>query len=96
MPVSRVPSRPETLQGVEAVIDKDLATALLATELKADALLLLTDIDAVYIHWNTPDAKPLSLTTPQQLSKYHFAPGSMQPKVDAACRFAQRKAMATA
>ena len=78
-----------SIRGIEAVIDKDLATALLATELKADALLLLSDIDAVYIHWNTPDAKPLYLTTPHQLSKYHFAPGSMQPKVEAACRFAQ-------
>jgi carbamate kinase len=78
-----------SIRGVEAVIDKDLASALLAIELKADALLLLTDIDAVYIHWNTPDAKPLSLTTPEQLSNYHFASGSMQPKVEAACRFAK-------
>ena len=77
------------IRGVEAVIDKDLASALLATELKADALLLLTDIDAVYIHWNTPDAQPLSLTTPQQLSNYHFESGSMAPKVEAACRFVQ-------
>lgn len=77
------------IRGVEAVIDKDLATALLATELQADALLLLTDIDAVYIHWQTPDAQPLSLTTPEQLGNYHFASGSMAPKVEAACRFAK-------
>ena len=78
-----------TIRGVEAVIDKDLATALLATELQADALLLLTDVDAVYSKWNTPEARPIQVTTPQQLSKYSFAPGSMQPKVKAACRFVQ-------
>ncbi|MGK7897027.1 MAG: carbamate kinase [Xenococcus sp. (in: cyanobacteria)] len=78
-----------TIRGVEAVIDKDLATALLAIELQADMLLLLTDVDAVYNKWNTPEAQPIQVTTPQQLSKYNFAPGSMQPKVKAACRFVQ-------
>ncbi|MDJ0648639.1 MAG: carbamate kinase [Xenococcaceae cyanobacterium MO_188.B19] len=78
-----------SIRGVEAVIDKDLATALLATELQADALLLLTDVDAVYTNWNTPEAKPISRTTPQQLRNYSFAPGSMQPKVEAACRFVE-------
>ncbi len=73
--------------GVEAVIDKDLATALLATELQADALLLLTDVDGVYANWGTPEAQPIPMTTPQQLRNYSFAPGSMQPKVEAACRF---------
>jgi carbamate kinase len=73
--------------GIEAVIDKDLATALLATELQADALLLLTDVDAVYANWGTLEAQPIHITTPQQLSNYSFAPGSMQPKVEAACRF---------
>ena len=76
-----------SIRGVEAVIDKDLATALLATELQADGLLLLTDVDAVYTNWNTPEAQPIHRTTPQQLSNYSFAPGSMQPKVEAACRF---------
>jgi carbamate kinase len=78
-----------SIRGVEAVIDKDLATALLATELQADALLLLTDVDAVYANWDNPEAKPISLTTPQQLRNYSFAPGSMQPKVEAACRFVE-------
>ena len=76
-----------SIRGVEAVIDKDLATALLAIELKADVLLLLTDIDAVYTNWNTPEAKPISKITRQQLDNYSFAPGSMQPKVEAACHF---------
>jgi carbamate kinase len=87
IPVMITPSG--CIRGVEAVIDKDLATALLATELNADALLMLTDIDAVYIHWQTPDAQPLHLTTPQHLSNYDFASGSMAPKIEAACRFAQ-------
>ncbi len=84
-----------SIRGVEAVIDKDLATALLATELQADALLLLTDVDAVYTNWNTPEAQPIQAITPQQLRNYSFAPGSMQPKVEAACRFVEaRKGMA--
>jgi carbamate kinase len=76
-------------QGVEAVIDKDLAAALLATELKVDALLLLTDVDAVYENWNMPHARLLSEITPQQLRQLTFAPGSMAPKVEAACRFVE-------
>ncbi|MDJ0800324.1 MAG: carbamate kinase [Calothrix sp. MO_167.B12] len=75
------------LSGVEAVIDKDLAAALLAIELNADALLLLTDVDAVYTQWGSPKAQPLHLVTPQQLKNYTFAPGSMAPKVAAACQF---------
>ncbi|MGK7953278.1 MAG: carbamate kinase [Xenococcaceae cyanobacterium] len=80
-----------SIRGVEAVIDKDLATALLATELQADALLLLTDVDAVYTNWGTPEAQPISMITPQQLRNYSFAPGSMQPKVEAACRFVEAR-----
>jgi carbamate kinase len=68
------------------VIDKDLAAALLAIALNADALLLLTDVDAVYTDWNSPSAKPLREATPQQLRSCTFAPGSMGPKVEAACR----------
>ncbi len=78
-----------SIRGVEAVIDKDLATALLATELQADGLLLLTDVDAVYTNWDTPEAQPIQATTPQQLRNYSFASGSMQPKVEAACRFVE-------
>lgn len=75
--------------GMEAVIDKDLAAALLAKELGADALLLLTDVDAAYQDWGSPNAQPLRQVTPQQLRSYTFAPGSMAPKVEAACRFAE-------
>ena len=49
----------------------------------------MTDVDAVYTNWDTPEAKPISRTTPQQLRSYSFAPGSMQPKVEAACRFVE-------
>ena len=78
-----------SIRGVEAVIDKDLATALLATELQADALLLLTDVDGVYHNWNTPEAQPIQAISPRELRNYSFAPGSMQPKVEAACRFVE-------
>lgn len=77
------------IRGVEAVIDKDLAAALLAINLNADALLLLTDVDAVYTDWNSPVARPLRNITPEKLRKYSFAPGSMGPKVEAACRFVE-------
>lgn len=77
------------IQGVEAVIDKDLAAALLAQKIKADALLLLTDVDGVYLHWQEPHAQLLDRTTPQELRKYTFAQGSMSPKVEAVCRFVE-------
>lgn len=75
--------------GVEAVIDKDLATALLAGELSADVLLMLTDVDSVYLNWGLPTAERLKQVTPEQLRGYSFAPGSMAPKVEAACRFVE-------
>lgn len=77
------------IRGVEAVIDKDLAAALLAIALKADALLLLTDVDAVYTNWGSATATPLREATPPQLRQQTFAPGSMAPKVEAACRFVE-------
>ena len=77
------------LRGVEAVIDKDLAAALLATELQADALLLLTDVDAVYAGWGTAEARPIRQTTPQALRALDLPAGSMGPKVEALCRFVE-------
>jgi len=79
-----------SLIGVEAVIDKDLASGLLARELKADALLLLTDVDAVYRDWGTPHAHAIRRITPQALRELDFAPGSMGPKVRAACEFVEQ------
>jgi carbamate kinase len=77
------------LVGVEAVIDKDLCAALLAKELKADCLVILTDVDAVYLNWGTPEQEELSFATPSMLRGVSFAAGSMAPKVKAACQFAQ-------
>jgi len=79
-----------SLAGVEAVIDKDLASALLARELGADALLLLTDVDAVYAHWQEPQAHAIRRSPPAALRGYRFAPGSMAPKVEAACAFVEQ------
>jgi carbamate kinase len=79
------------LRGVEAVIDKDLTAALLADALGSDALLLLTDVDAVYEEWPAPPgARAIRRATPAALRARRFAAGSMGPKVEAACRFAER------
>jgi carbamate kinase len=78
------------LIGVEAVIDKDLASALLARELEAALLVLATDVDGVYLGWQTPQSRLLRHTTPQELEAYTFPPGSMGPKVSAACWFVRQ------
>jgi carbamate kinase len=77
------------LVGVEAVIDKDLASALLARDLHADALLIVTDVDAVYADWGTPEQRAIRRATPEALSDTEFAAGSMGPKVRAACSFVE-------
>ena len=76
-------------RGVEAVIDKDRASALLATELGADALLMLTDVDAVYEDWDGARERPFGAVTSTELRGHEFAPGSMAPKVEAAIDFAE-------
>jgi carbamate kinase len=73
--------------GVEAVVDKDLAGALLARQLSADLLLLLTDVPAVEVDWGTPQARPLGTVTTSELARYQFAAGSMGPKIEAATSF---------
>ena len=77
------------LFGVEAVIDKDAASALLARELGARALLMLTDVEAVYRDWGQPDAVAIRRISPGEIGRYSFAAGSMAPKVEAACEFAE-------
>lgn len=74
--------------GVEAVVDKDLASALLAKELGADCLVLLTDVPAVEFDWGRPNARPVRETTVRELGAHEFAKGSMGPKVAAASAFA--------
>ncbi len=78
------------VRGVEAVVDKDHSAALLATELDADMLLMLTDVPAVFADWPAPAAKPIRRTTPAELAAMSFDAGSMGPKVEAACRFAEQ------
>ncbi|UXI00945.1 carbamate kinase [Photobacterium sp. TY1-4] len=75
------------LVGVEAVIDKDMSAAFLAKQLGADALLILTDADAVYLDWGQPTQKALRSTTPTELAQYQFDAGSMGPKIEASCEF---------
>jgi carbamate kinase len=74
-------------EGVEAVIDKDFAGALLATSLHADAFLMLTDVEAVFEDWGKAAAHPIRRASPEELEAFAFASGSMGPKVEAACRF---------
>jgi carbamate kinase len=88
IPTMYAPGKQRTLAGVECVIDKDLASQLLARELDADLFVMLTDADAVYADWGTPTQKQIRRASPAALSKLPFAAGSMGPKVEAACRFA--------
>jgi carbamate kinase len=76
------------LAGIECVIDKDLASELLARELGADVFVMLTDADAVYVDWGKPTQKAIRRGSPDALGRMQFAAGSMGPKVAAACRFA--------
>ena len=84
------------LVGVEAVIDKDLASALLAKALRADALAIVTDVDAVYSGWGTPEQRAIRRATPEALAGTEFAAGSMGPKVRAACSFVEETGGLTA
>ena len=77
------------LVGVEAVIDKDLASELLAREIDADLLVMATDVDGVYADWGTPQERRLAAVTPDELRAGGFAAGSMGPKVQAAIRFVE-------
>jgi carbamate kinase len=77
------------LCGVEAVVDKDLSAALLADALEADALLLLTDVPYVERDHGSARAAPIREATIEEMRALEFEPGSMLPKVEAACRFAR-------
>lgn len=78
------------LIGVDAVIDKDWTSALLARDLRADALVLATDTDAVYLDWGTPSARAIAAASPNALADLDFPAGSMGPKVEAAIDFVER------
>ncbi|WP_417560081.1 carbamate kinase [Marinomonas sp.] len=78
------------LKGVEAVIDKDLSSELLARELGADLYIMATDVQAVYLDWATPQQRGIKSISPADLANYDFATGSMGPKVNAARQFAEK------
>lgn len=79
------------LEGVEAVIDKDRASALLGNEIGIDYLVILTQVDYVYLNYNTPEQTPITSASADEMEAYlregHFAEGSMLPKVESAIRF---------
>ncbi len=81
------------LQGIDAVIDKDLASALLASQINADKLFILTDVSKVCLNFNTPQEKSLDRISISEAKRYlnegHFAEGSMAPKIRAAIYFVE-------
>jgi carbamate kinase len=89
IPTMYDPKKERHLIGVEAVIDKDWCTALLAREIDADLYVMATDVDGVYLDWGTPKARKIDRATTEELEMLDFAAGSMGPKVAAACAFAR-------
>jgi carbamate kinase len=90
IPTMYEPGSERHLVGVEAVIDKDLASALLARELEADLYVMATDVDGVYTDWATPNQARLDRVTPRELRAMSFPAGSMGPKVEAAVEFVEQ------
>lgn len=92
MPVYR--TEDNRLEGIDGVVDKDLASSVLASEIGADYLVILTDVEFVYLNFNTPQQKALEEITVNELKKYleegHFAKGSMLPKAKAAINFVEK------
>ncbi len=89
VPTMYEPGKVRTLTGVECVVDKDYASAMLARDLGADVFVMLTDAEAVYADWGTPRQRQIRGANPEALAEMGFAAGSMGPKVTAACRFAE-------
>jgi carbamate kinase len=90
IPTMYVAGKERTLAGIEAVIDKDLASELLARELDADLLIIATDVDGVYLDWGKPEQRKLGRVTIQELKAHPFPAGSMGPKVAAAIQFVEK------
>jgi carbamate kinase len=89
IPVMYEPGADRRLVAVDCLIDRDLASELLARELDADVLVMLTDVDAVYVNWGRTGQAAVRRASPRSLQSFFFADGSMGPKVRAACRFAE-------
>jgi carbamate kinase len=83
------PGLERTLIGVEAVVDKDACSELLAREVGADLFIMATDIAAVFLDWGKPAQRGIHRAHPDAMQEHEFPAGSMGPKVDAACRFAR-------
>jgi carbamate kinase len=90
IPTMYLPDETRTLVGVEAVIDKDLASELLARELEADLFVIATDVKGVYLDWGKPEQRMLTKLTPAEAKAYNFPAGSMGPKVEAAVQFVEK------
>jgi carbamate kinase len=90
IPVMYQPDKERYLTGVEAVIDKDFASSLLAREINADLFVMATDVNGVYLDWGTSSACLIGKTTPEELRRHAFPAGSMGPKVEAACTFVEK------
>jgi carbamate kinase len=90
VPTMYLPDGTRTLAGVEAVIDKDLASELLARELEADLFVIATDVSGVYLDWGKPEQRMLGRVTPKELRAHPFPAGSMGPKVQAAVQFVEK------
>ena len=89
IPTMYEPGKERHLVGVECVIDKDRASALLAKEIGADFFVVATDADAVYLDWGKPEQRAIRSATPDSLDQFEFPAGSMGPKVEAAQDFAR-------
>jgi carbamate kinase len=86
--IPTVPNGDGKVRGIDAVIDKDLTASLLARELKADTLIMLTDVEAVFDGWETSNRRAICIADPESLRRMSFARGSMEPKIAAAIEFA--------
>ena len=89
IPTMYAPGEDRRLVGVEAVVDKDLASSLLSRDLDADLFVMATDVDGVYVDWGSPSQRRLDRATPAELAALDLPAGSMGPKVAAASEFVQ-------
>jgi carbamate kinase len=90
IPTMYEPDKRRWLTGIEAVIDKDLASELLARQVEADLFVIATDVKGVFLDWGKPEQRMLGRVTPEELRSYNFPAGSMGPKVQAAIQFVEK------
>jgi carbamate kinase len=90
IPTMYEPDKERWLTGIEAVIDKDQASELLARQVEADLLIIATDVNGVYLDWGKPEQRMIGRITVEELKTYPFPAGSMGPKVEAAIQFVEK------